>query len=183
MKATDEHGSLVDIEDCYISIPELDSKDRKAKITMRILPDISDSKGANYSDESGIGRSFPIKNYSYSENRTISWNIHLMVCKEGDQEDILRQIKLLEACVYPSNSKQPYSPPPICRIKCGRLLAEDELCCVLKSYSIKFPTEVVWDDIGYVPYKLDIDLSFEVVYDSKKLPYAEDIQFLGTNVS
>jgi len=177
MKATLPDGSLRNIEDCYIDIPELSDK-----IVMRILPDISDSKSANYADESAIGRSFPIKNYAYSENRTISWTIHLMVCKEGDQEDILRKIKLLEACVYPSSKEQPYAPPPICKIKCGRLLAVDELCCVLKSYSIKFPTEVAWDDIGYVPYKLDIDLSFEVVYDSSNLPYAEEIQFLGTSI-
>jgi hypothetical protein len=177
MKATLPNGSLRDIEDCYIYIPELSDE-----IVMRILPDISDSKSANYADESAIGRSFPIKNYAYSENRTISWTIHLMVCKEGDQDDILRQIKLLEACVYPSNKEQPYAPPPICKIKCGKLLAETELCCVLKSYSVKFPTDVAWDDIGYVPYKLDIDLSFEVVYDSSSLPYAEEIQFLGTSI-
>lgn len=177
MKATLPDGSLRNIEECYIRIPELSDE-----IIMRILPDISDSKSANYADESAIGRSFPIKNYAYSENRSISWTIHLMVCKEGDQDDILRQIKLLEACVYPSSQEQPYAPPPICKIKCGRLLAESELCCVLKSYSVKFPTDVAWDDIGYVPYKLDIDLSFEVVYDSSSLPYAEEIQFLGTSI-
>lgn len=179
MKATDDkNGSLNEIFDCYIAIPELDN----AKVLMKILPDISDSKSANYSDESAIGRSFPIKNYAYSENRAISWTIHFMICKKGDKEEILRQIKLFESLVYPSNRVQPYSPPPICRLKCGRLLAEQELCCILKSYSIKFPTDVAWDNTGntYLPYKLDMDLSFEVIYDTADLPYAEDIKELGT---
>jgi len=179
MKATnDKDGSLNEIVDCYISIPEFDD----GLVLMKILPDISDSKSANYSDESAIGRSFPIKNYAYSENRTISWTIHFMICKKGDKEQILKQIKLFESLVYPSKSKEPYSPPPICRLKCGRILAEEELCCILKSYSIKFPTDVAWDNTGntYLPYKLDMDLSFEVIYDTEDLPYAEDIRLLGT---
>jgi hypothetical protein len=174
MKATLPDGSLIEIENCYIEIPELNEI-----IYMKILPEISDSKGANYSDQTAIGRSFPIKNYAYSENRSISWTIHLMVCKESDKEDMLKKIKLIEACVYPSMKQQPYSPPPICYLKCGRLLAEVPLCCVLKNYTLRFPTDVVWDDESCLPNKLDLELSFDVVYDSKSLPYAEEIQELG----
>lgn len=171
MKATLPNGSLREIDECYIEIPELEGY----KITMRILPDISDSKGASYSDENAIGRSFPIKNYSYSENRSISWTIHMMVCKEGDQQRIMDDLRALEACVYPTQAETPYAPPPICQIKCGDLLAKGTLCCVLKNYSVKFPTDVAWDEIGYTPYKLDVDCTFEVVYNSSELPYASDI--------
>ena len=179
MKATLPNGSLREITDCYIDVPELSQK-----IIMKILPDISDTKSATYSDEPAIGRSFPIKNYSQSDNRSISWTVHMMVCKEGDQEDMISAMKLLEACVYPTQTESPYAPPPICQIRCGRLLTDDDqpLCCILKSYSIKFPTDVAWDENGYVPYKFDIDLTFEAVYDSKSLPYAEDIRLLGTSI-
>ena len=179
MKATLPNGSLRPIDDCYIYVPELSDE-----IVMKILPDISDTKSTTYSDEPAIGRSFPIKNYSQSDNRSISWTIHMMVCREGDREEIIQAMKLLEACVYPTRQETPYAPPPICQIKCGRLLTDDDqpLCCVLKNYSVKFPTDVAWDEEGYVPYKLDIDLTFEAVYDSKNLPYAEDIQLLGTSM-
>lgn len=175
MKATLPSGALRYLDDCYIWIVDLG-----VQINMRILPDISDSKGANYADENAIGRSFPIKNYSYSENRSISWTIHMMVCQEGDQDQIMNDLRALEACVYPTQDETPYAPPPICHIRCGDLLAKDkELCCVLKSYSVKFPTDCAWDEIGYVPYKLDVDLTFDVVYNSADLPYASDIVASG----
>lgn len=178
MKSTFSGGELKPIQDCYIEIPEFGSS---AIIVMNILPEISDSKGANYADVTAIGRSFPIKNYAYSENRTISWTAHFMVCKEGDQIDILRKVNLLRACVYPSNDESPYAPPPICRIKCGQQLSsgQEPLCCVLRSYSLKIPTDVAWDETTYIPYKLDMELSFEVVYNSSDLPFAEDIRRLG----
>jgi len=176
MKATLPNGALKPISNCYINVDNL------KQIEMKILPDISDSKSASYADETAIGRSFPIKNYSYSENRTISWTVHFMVCEEGDQAIIMDNLRLFESCVYPTQEKAPYAPPPICRIRCGHLLSRDgELCCVLKSYSVKFPTEVAWEELGnmYLPYKLDVDLQFEVIYDSKCLPYASDIVASG----
>ena len=176
MKATLPSGALVPIRECYIDVDNLE------RIEMRILPDISDSKSANYADETAIGRSFPIKNYSYSENRTISWTVHFMVCQDGDQEDIMDHLRLLESCVYPTQEETPYAPPPICQIRCGELLSKDgPLCCILRSYSVKFPTDVAWEEYqdSYVPYKLDVDLQFEVVYDSKCLPYASDIVASG----
>lgn len=172
MKATLPSGDLVELDDCYINIEEFGQQ-----IFMKILPDISDSKSANYADEPGIGRSFPFKNYAYSENRTISWTCHFIVCKDGDQQEILENLRALEACTYPmeGDGSAPYWPPPICKIKCGDLLGDEELCCVLKSYSVKFPTEVAWDQLGYIPYKLDVDLSFEVIYVSSDLPGADRI--------
>ena len=91
-------------------------------------------------------------------------------------------LSLFESAVYPLRSPLPYSPPPICYLKCKNILLEKEnkpICAVLKSYNIKFPTDVAWDEETYIPYKLDVDLQFEVVYDSMNLPYAEDIFNLG----
>lgn len=176
MKATSLNGALVPIPNCYIKIPEF-----KMTIPMYILPDISDSKGASYPDENAIGRSMPFKSYQNSENRAISWTAHFMVCVGRDRQQIITWIRALEACLYPLSQNTggaPYSPPPICNLRCGELLSDSgapDLCVVLKNYSIKYDTNVPWDEDTYIPNKLDMDLQFEVVYNQSKLPGAEQI--------
>ena len=138
---------------------------------MHALPDISDSKSAAYNDEPIMGRSFPIKTYSHSENRTISMQIHLYVRKKADAETNLGILRALESALYPrDDNTTPFLPPPVCRIKCGRLLADQDLCVVLKQYSVKFPPDVPWDEDTYIPWKMDVDTSWEVVYKSTDLP-------------
>lgn len=177
MKATTPDGSLRELEDCWIEVPP--SAGGK-QINMRILPEISDSKSAAYNDEPIIGRSFPLKTYSHSENRSISWTAHFIVCKSADIGRNLEELRMLEACVYPKNDGiSPYEPPPVCKLYCGELLGMTPLCAVLKSYSVKFPTDVAWDDTGYLPYKFDVDMTWEVVYDSQDLPGAERIMGEG----
>mgnify|MGYP003348912999 CR=1 FL=1 len=178
-KATDTDGALLPIADCYILIPELGNK----RIVMNNLPDISDGKQAGYTNTSGIGRTMPFKSYSNSDDRTINWTIHFIVCKQTDVDQILGDIKALEACVYPRTNVggTTYAPPPICRLRCGNTLAggfpkkdtKPEVCAILKSYSIKFDPSVPWDASNLIPYKMDMDLQFELVYDQSKLPGAE----------
>lgn len=174
-KATKESGKLIPIDDCYIKI-------NNTTIVMDNLPDISDTKSANYPDEAAIGRSFPFKHYSHSENRAISWGCHFFVQSAGDENKIIDTLRLLESCTYPMTQNTggaPYSPPPICKIKCGRLLAEKELCAVLKSYSVKFDTTLPWSKNGLVPHRLDVELQFEVVYNQSDLPGSELIMKTG----
>lgn len=175
MKATNGWGILENIEDCYIKIGE-------EKIIMNNLPDIGDSKSASYSEETIQGRSTPFKNYSHSDARSISWTCHFFVQTSLDVQRILGWIKLLESCVYPVTEITgggPYAPPVICQIKCGRQIAEDEVCVVLKSYNIKFDANFPWDQDSLLPYKTDVSLEFEVVYNQSRLPGAERIMDLG----
>lgn len=173
MKATMGSGELREMSDCYITTPF-------STIKMRVLPDISDTKSAQYSPETIIGRAQPVTTYSHSEARNISWSCHFIVCKQGDWDKNLSYLRALEACVYPKDGgSTPYEPPPICKIKCGKMLADSELCVILKSYSVKFPTDVVYDETTYIPYKMDVDLSFEVAYDSNDLPGADRIFSTG----
>ncbi len=183
--ATREGGSLIPIDDCYIIIPAFtpiqarEIQPRSTKIPMTILPDISDRKSVNYADESGIGRSMPFKSFQSSENRSISWTIHWIVCKETDSDQILRWLRALESCTYPvQRNNLPYTPPPICQIRCGNLLSSDNagpLYAILKEYSVKFDTNVPWDEKNLLPTKLDVDLTFDVVYGMDDLPYADKI--------
>jgi hypothetical protein len=58
------------------------------------------------------------------------------------------------------------------------MLADEELCVILKNYSVKFPTDVVWysaTEYDYIPIKFDVDLQFEVVYSNSSLPGASKI--------
>lgn len=182
MKATDRTGKLVPMSDCYIESDlegaNLYSRD-SFRLVMDNLPDISDGKSASYSAETGIGRTAPYKTYANSEERAISMDIHMFVQSESGGQSakaILNTIRWLEAHVYPMEEESTtYAPPPIMKVKCFSLLAEDELCCVLKSYSVKFDPSVPWDEKTGIPYKVDISLSLEVAYPSADLPYAEDI--------
>lgn len=170
MKATNPNGTLKEIDNCYIKIPTYGT------IKMRVLPDISDSKSANYSDENVIGRSFPIKTFSHSENRSISWTAYFLILQNGDAIKNLMDLRALQSITYPRDRDfDPYAPPHVCAIKCGSILGDEELCVVLKQYSVKFPTDVAWDEDFMVPYKFTVDLTWEVVYSSDNLPGFEKI--------
>lgn len=168
--ATIVGGALVPIDDCYIIIP---TGSEEFELKFKVLPEISDSKTASYNDEQVIGRASPLKTYAQSDNRTISVQIHMVVSESSDVEYNLSAMRAIQSAVYPRNGDNgaPFVPPPVCRIKCGKLLSSsEELCVVLKSYSVKFPTEIAWDEQTLLPYKFDIDTSWDVVYKSADLP-------------
>jgi hypothetical protein len=173
-QATSPGGNLIEIDDCYIDI-------NGTLLTQRMLPDITDAKGASYPEEPLMGRSTPLKTYSHSETRTISWTMHFIVCKEEDIQENLANLRAIESAVYPVDnaSNAPYQPPNLCRIKCGQMLGDNELCAAMKSYSVKFPPDVAWDEETLLPYKFDVDMSFDVVYDSSDLPGADRIFATG----
>jgi hypothetical protein len=176
-KATLQGGPLVEISKCYIWIPNHGS------IILNNLPDITDGKSAAYNDEPVIGRAMPLKTYSHSENRSISMQLHFFVTQANDVIDNLNDLRALESAVYPrdesSGANAPFVPPPICRIRCGQLLASKDICCILKSYSVKFDPNVVWDEKFFTPYKFDVDTQWEVVYKSADLPGQGRILFTG----
>ena len=178
--ATLPGGRLIDIEDCYVSVP---TKGTEKKIVFNVLPEISDQKSATYNDEPVIGRSNPMKTYGSSDNRSISMQIHLIVTRPEDVEKNLEILRVLESAIYPrvgASVGVPFVPPPVCQLRCGQLLKkEGDLCAVLKQYSVKFPTDISWDETTFAPFKLDIDTTWEVVYKSSELPGQQNIIDLG----
>lgn len=175
-KATIPGGRLIGISDCYIVIPNY------GKIVLNNLPEISDQKQANYTDEAIIGRADTIKTYSHSGGRKIGMQIHLLVITQDDIVTNLQILRGLQSAVYPreeNSTGAPFIPPPVCRLKCGELLASEEVCVILESYNTKFPTDVVWDDTYLTPYKFDIDLSWQVVYKAQDLPGQDRIIKIG----
>lgn len=175
VKATKPSGNLVPLEKCYIKVGS------QPEIYMTILPDISDSKSAKYDDTTISGRSSSIKGYSHSDPRTISWSVHFLATTENQVAKNLQELRILQSAVYPYNkplnASAPYAPPPICKLRCGDILARGgvEICAILTSCACKFDTSVPWQDESYIPYKFDVDLSFEEVFDNLDLPGAESI--------
>jgi hypothetical protein len=170
-------GDLAYIPDCEIVIPGAGSP-----IRMRSLPDISDSKSAVYNSEGIIGRSFPLYTYSHSADRSLNIQIHFFIINQGDGERNLADLRKIQSALYPRPGGDlgvPYKPPPICTIKCGKLLAQTPVCAILQSYSVKFPTEVAWDEDTYCPYRFDVDTNWLVVYTSSTLPFQEQIITAG----
>src|SRR5690606_13912801 len=121
-QATIPGGDLINLDDCYVYVPG------RERIRLHALPDITDSKSASYNDEPIIGRSFPLKTFSHSENRSISMQLHFYVRKRSDIGENIINLRALESAVYPRDSSSganaPFVPPPVCRIKCGGLLAD-----------------------------------------------------------
>ena len=167
--ATIRGGDLIflDAKSFYVFIPNY------GPIFFNNLPDISDSKSAAYNDEPIIGRAFPLKTFSHSENRVISLQLHFFVLKQEDIRTNLNNLRALASCTYPRDASQSatvsYAPPIVCRLKFGELLGSGPICAVLKSYSVKFPTDVAWDTNTFVPYKFDVDTNWEAIYKSSNL--------------
>jgi hypothetical protein len=180
-KATVPGGPLKALPDCWIKIP-ISNNPPAYTVDLYALPDISDSKSASYNDEPIIGRAFPLKTYSHSDNRTISMQLHLFVTHPDDVDRNLNHLRVLESAVYPrvdQISGAPFIPPPVCRIQCGKILGDEPLCVVLKQYSVKFPIDVAWDERSYLPWKFDVDTTWEVVYKAPDLPGQTRIVFTG----
>lgn len=175
MKATNS-GRLAPVEKAWISIPGAGT------IVMNNLPDVSDSKSAVYNNESIMGRSFPLYTYANSGDRAINIQLHFFITEKGEGERNLQYLRWIESATYPQRSESgviPFSPPSVCSIRIGDLLAREPICAVLQSYSVKFPTEVAWDLETYCPYRFDVDTSWLVVYTSSELPYADRIVSSG----
>lgn len=143
-------------------------------ITFRILPDISDSKSATYVPDPAPGRSQPMLTYAYSDPRNISTELHFMTTKQEDITENLKSLRIIQNLVYPGPSQKaaPFTPPPVVKFVCGVLLddAKDGLCLVLKSYNVRYPTDVAWDISTFLPYRFSISCQWEVVYACNKLP-------------
>lgn len=177
MKATN-NGSLTKIVKCKIEIPGAGT------VELNNLPDITDSKSAVYNGEGIMGRSYPLYTYSHSADRNLSMQLHFFIVdakigeKQRDAEKNLSDLRKIKSAVYPREGARgsgPYLPPPVCVLECGDLLGSEPVCAVLQSYSVKFPTDVAWDESTYCPYRFDVDTAWLVVHTSTDLPYQSRI--------
>ncbi len=172
LQATARNGKILEISDCCIITPD------NKQIKFYSLPEIHDSKSAQYGDQPIQGRSSTVKTYSYSSNRKISLSIHLYVTREDDIENNMAVIRNISALVHPQYDNT-YLPPPIARLKCGTLFNDDDngIPVVLMNYSINYPTEVQWFRYEkiYMPLHVTIQTEWDVVYSWQNLPGYQDV--------
>lgn len=184
-KATLSGGPLVPLTKCFLKIPglKLTNHTPQDRITFDILPDITDSKSATYNDATVMGRATPIKTYSHSDNRVISMQFHFIVTEHCDIVDNLEYLRGIQSAVYPRTkdipTDSPYLPPVVCEIKCGEILGAKPLCVVLTTYSVKFQTDTAWDERTFLPYVIDVDTTWHVVYTTTDLPGQDRILTMG----
>jgi hypothetical protein len=150
---------------------------QKGQIVFNNLPDITDQKGVAYNDEAVIGRDLPIKTFSQGENRSISVKATFYTLKKGDENTNLKILRAIQSALYTrsGDGALPYFPPVVCKLRCGKLLSKNHLCVILKDYNVPFASDVPWSLSNYLPIKLEISMSFDVVYSSTNLPGAEKI--------
>lgn len=150
-------------------------------IIMRALPEITDSKGAIYNGEPIMGRANLLETFSHSDSRSISMEVPFFVTEQDDIDRNLNDLRALEAALYPQDGDNdlPFFPPPLCSIKCGRILGDSEICCILKNCSVRFPSDVAWDEDTLLPYKFSVSLQFTVMYRSNDLPGSDRILNFG----
>lgn len=175
-KATNQFGALQELVKCRIETPF-------GMIRLKILPEISDSKSANYTNEPIMGRTTPLTNYSYSEPRTIQTDLTFAVTTCQDIEDNLTYLRLIECLTYPGDPRgsAPFTPPPICKMVCGKLLGDAPLCVILKNYTVRWPVDVPWDVETYLPYRFTVGCQWEVVYACQNIPTNSMIRSLVVN--
>ena len=179
MKATFPGGMINTLNDCSIYVPEF------GNIEFQSLPEIDDSKEANYEGSEVIGRTQPFITYKNSGFRKIGLGIHFYITDESDVSTIWGYIRALQSVVYPGpgNSDVPYTPPAICQLSCGKIFNDingnNYVCAVCTSVGVKYPTEPAWDEDTYLPYKVDVTTQWYVVYTPDDLPGSDMILELG----
>ena len=183
-RATNSNGSLAPLQYTGLGGGKCEIQTPCGCITLKILPDITDSKGATYAPDNAPGRTTPMTTYSHSEARTINTELHFMLTQFSVISVNLKSLRIIQNLVYPGNQSgaAPFTPPPVVRFICGSLMdGENGLCLVLKNYSVKYDPQVAWDATTFLPYKFSISCSWEVVYACNRLPTNKCIK-LGSNV-
>jgi hypothetical protein len=135
-------------------------------IPFQFLPNIiRDSKNAVYNDIPIIARSVPVKNYSYSNSRTISFTLEFFTSPEQGPSTIFTpltiktRIDALRALVYPDYSGFIVKPPPRCIVMVGLQLAFMGVC---RNVSVSYSNQSPWDLFPAVlAHHATVDLSFE----------------------
>ena len=108
-KGTFNYGDLRPIDNCVLTIPGY------GDIVVNNLPEVGDSKSANYNAEGVIGRASPLHTYFFSDTRNISIQFHFFVVKPGDIQRNLNQKRAIESCLYPraGDGSVPFKPPVV----------------------------------------------------------------------
>ena len=168
----DKNGRLLKLKaTCYIIIDDF-------TYDFRSLPEISDSKQANYNSQTVFGRSSPIRSYSDSGARSISVNFDLYNTDEESRSTNASFLRYLAVAVHPTY--EGYQPPPICKFACGSLLSgkidgdPEPISCLIMDYNISYGRDSIFDD-KMMPFHVSGSLNLEVVHSRASLPGKKEV--------
>ena len=153
-------------------------------IPFQFMPDqLRDSKIAVYNDIAIVGRSSPVKNYSHSGARMISFQLQFFAAPEQglriiDPIIIKTRIDALRALVVPDYSGFIIKPPPRCIVNLGLSMAFLGVC---KSVNVSYSGASPWSLLPIVlAHHATVDLSFE---EALNIPLSNLETRLGLPVS
>jgi len=140
-------------------------------IRFQIMPEeVRDSKSANYVNTDIVGRSHPIKGYSSSGPRTLSFSIKFYKFKEEDNP--LQEANRLRALLYPDYSSGIF-PPPLCQVKIGQIKMQG--VAISADISYRYP----WDE-SVSPIFVEVSLTFE---ETGRKPFSFQEVMNGSDMS
>jgi len=138
-------------------------------IEFQFMPNtITDMKSAVYNDTIPIARSSPVKSYSHSGARTISFALEFFANPEAGRTDmtpkiIKGKIDLLRALTMPDYSGMKLKPPPQCIVRIGDQVSFLGLC---KSVNVTYDNSSPWDlDPKVYAHHAIVSLTFEESLD------------------
>lgn len=154
-------------------------------IPFQFMPDnFRDAKAAVYNDIAIVGRSSPIKNYSHSSPRTISFALQFFASPEaglGFALPILikTRIDACRALVVPNYSGFIMQPPPRCIVSLGLQVAFLGVC---KSVNVSYTNTSPWDvlPMPVLAHHATVDMTFE---EALNIPLSNTETRLGLPVS
>jgi hypothetical protein len=137
----------------------------KDVIPFQFMPDsITDSKSAVYNEIPIIARSVPVKSYSHSSSRIISFTLEFFAAPEQglrilDPLLLKTRIDALKALVYPDYGAFITKPPPRCLVHIGAQVAFLGTC---KSVNVTYSNQSPWTlNPVVLAHHAKVALSFE----------------------
>lgn len=178
ISSTDGKGSLlpISIDHAFLRMPGPGGSLKT--YAFYSLPEVSDSKNANYSDIQILGRSSPVKTYSGSDYRSLSVTFNLHGTSEERLLENLEFVRGIASLTHPQYENT-YLPPPVAKLKIGEMVrgpsggGVDVICM---NYSYDMSPEVVWvDKEKLIPLHIALRADFHVVYAFFNLPGSQDV--------
>jgi hypothetical protein len=125
---------------------------------------ITDSKSANFTDYSILGRSHPIKGYQNSPSRSIEFSVMLFAQPTAQDSSytvskVKKDVDFLLSLPYPRYDGG-IKPPPKCHVKIGNNI---EMIGVCTSASASYRKGVPWSGSGENAHGVEVSLRFEEV--------------------
>jgi len=145
--------------EAYCFIYDLDNDNR---LEWQLMPEaISENKSAMYHEVPIVGRSLPLLGYGSSSSRSMGLSLQFTATnREGkySPEWVVKQVRWLEAKVYPEYEDGFTYPPPRLLVVAGVAIG---LQCVMVSVNTTWMGPWAFTDAVATPFRAQVDCQFQ----------------------